>query len=171
MESVDLQRQAADCLAQDQYGEAISLYEQCIEAAPDVMSHYWKLGLALVLQGQEVEARTCWLSVIVEGDTAEIEERTSELIQVLETEGIKRLEANKYEQAEKIYLPIIELEPDNGRAYKNLGNATFSQGKLEEAIAYYQQGISLEPDAITYYNLGLVFHKQGKIEQAITCFE
>jgi len=172
MEMVNLEQQAGNCLAQAKYDEAIALYEKCIEADPSVMSNYWKLGLALLLQGRDEEAQACWLSAILEGNQAEIEERTKELIHILETEGIKRLETGKYKQAKIIYLQIIEQSPNNPIAYKNLGNAAFNQGKLEEAIAYYQQGIELEPnDAITYYHLGNAFHQLDSLSEAIACYQ
>lgn len=172
MELFDLQQQAAAYLERDEYDEAIALYEQCIEAEPSNISNYWKLGLTLLLQGQELEAQSCWLSAIVEVASELDEDWTQELINILESEAIKRLEAGKYEQAESIYLQIIEQQPNNGLAYKNLGNTAFSLGKLEEAIAYYQKGLLLQPDAgITYYHLGLIFHKQNKFEQAQAYFE
>ncbi|MCL1466815.1 tetratricopeptide repeat protein [Argonema galeatum] len=172
MKFVDLQIQAAECLAQDKYAEAVALYAQCIEANPLVLSNYWKLGLAWVLQGEELEGQACWLSAIVEGDAAQVDERTEELIKVLEAEALERLESGKYEQAEKIYLQIIEQHPNHSVAYKNLGNAVFNQGKLEEAIAYYQQGLTLDPDdAITYYHLAIVFQQQEKLEEAIAYYQ
>lgn len=168
MEMLNLVEKAAQYLAQDKYDEAIAIYEQFIEADPTVISNYGKLGLALLLAGREEEAQACWLSVLLEG----IENQSAELIELLEREGIQRLEGGKYEQAEKIYWQIIELAPNYAIAYKNLGNALLNQGKLEDAIAYYQQGIALAPnDAITYYHLGIIFHQQDKLEEAIDCYQ
>ncbi len=39
------------------------LYEQAIAEEPDIKSHYWYLGLILLLQGKEVEAQTTWALV------------------------------------------------------------------------------------------------------------
>ncbi|HEY9850039.1 MAG TPA: tetratricopeptide repeat protein [Leptolyngbyaceae cyanobacterium] len=165
---LNLVKKAAQCLVQDEYDEAIAIYEQAIEADPTIISNYGKLGLALLLAGREEEAQACWLSVLLEG----VEDESAELIEILEKEGIQRLEAGKYEQAEKIYCQIIELAPNYAIAYKNLGNALLNQGKLEDAIAYYQQGLALAPnDAITYYHLGIVFHQQDKIQEAIDCYQ
>ncbi len=168
MEILNLLEKAAQCLAEDKYDDAIAIYEQCIAADPTVISSYWKLGLALLLAGKEEEAQACWLSALLEGT----EDESAELIELLEREGIQRLETGKYAQAEKIYWQIIEQVPDSAVAYKNLGNALLNQGKLEDASAYYQQGLTLEPnDAITYYHLGIVFHQQDKLEEAIDCYQ
>ncbi len=172
MELVERQRSAHEYLDGDRYDEAIALYEQCIEATPKVMSNYWFLGLALLLQGQESEAHALWLKVIVEGEAEELEAKTEDLIKVLEIEGIQRLQSAKFNQAEKIYRQIIETTPDNIEAYTNLGIALFNQGKGEEAIACYQQALQLDPnDAIAHHNLMFIFHHQKQFDRASNYYQ
>jgi tetratricopeptide (TPR) repeat protein len=172
MEYVENKLQAASLLAEEKYAEAIALYEQCIDDAPDGMSNYWELGLALLLSGEELEAQAVWLQVMAQGNSEEIEEWTVELIKVLEASGLQHLQAGKYQQAERIYCQILELEPNNSEAYKNLGDILLNQGKLEEAIAHYQQAVSLNPqDANSYFNLGLVFQIQALFEEAIAYYQ
>ncbi|MEW6499452.1 MAG: O-linked N-acetylglucosamine transferase, SPINDLY family protein, partial [Cyanobacteriota bacterium] len=86
-ESIGCQQQARQCIIQGNYSQAASLYEQAINAEPDVKSHYWHLGLTLLLQGQEAEAHTTWLLGMVGGDPEEVERWTEELRQVLHTEA------------------------------------------------------------------------------------
>ncbi len=172
MELIEKERTAKECLVQEKYSEAIALYEECIYAAPKEMSNYWKLGLALVLEGKELEAQSLWLQVIVQGEVEEVEAKTVELIKVLEAEGARCLESSKFWQAEKIYYQIIEQEPNRIEAYINLGNAVLSQGRIEEAIAYYQQAITLEPSYdLAYYHLGYALQSQGRIEEAIAYYQ
>lgn len=172
MEIADLLQQAEQYLAEDKYDRAIALYERCIEAAPTCKYNYWKLGLALLLEGREEEAQSCWFSAVFEGDTQESEQLTKELINILEIQGIELLERGKYTQAEKIYLQILEQDSIDALTYKNLGNALYNQGKLEEAICFYQQGLELEPnDAITYYHLGNAFHQLDRLEKAIAHYQ
>jgi tetratricopeptide (TPR) repeat protein len=62
----------------------------------------------------------------------------------------------------------LRLNPNYAKAHYNLGLALYDQGKLEEAIACYRQGLRLNPnDADTHYNLGIALHDQGKLEEAI----
>jgi tetratricopeptide (TPR) repeat protein len=172
MEFVEKQLLAAEYLVQDKYDEAIAFYEQCIDLAPDVMSNYWELGLALLLQGEELEAQALWLSAILEGSDEQVEAKTAELINVLKASGLQRIQSCKYQQAEKIYWQILELNENNSEAYKNLGTAVLYQGKVEDAIAHYQQAINLDPNyAIAYYHLGCAFQTQGNIEEAIAHFQ
>ncbi|MUL35553.1 class I SAM-dependent methyltransferase [Gloeocapsopsis dulcis] len=90
MISLELQQQAADYLAQQKYSEAVTLYEQSIEADPTVISNYWYLGLALLLQGQELEAQLTWLSVMTEARQEQVDEWKLELANILSSEALQR---------------------------------------------------------------------------------
>lgn len=145
---MNLQQQAAEYLAQDKYSEAIDLYKQCIEANPTVTSNYWKLGLVLLLQENELEAQSVWLSSVKE-KSEQIDTCIAELVDILEAEAIHRLKKDKFDQAEKIYCQIIKLSSNNIEAYKKLGNTLVKQNKLEEAVSCYQQALSIASNHIS----------------------
>ncbi len=172
MAYIDWQRQAAKCLEQDNYADAIAFYEQCIEANPNELSNYWQLGLALLLSGNISDAQAVWCSSLLEQNLEAFEAGIGELIKVLETEGSQRLQASQFQQAEQIYEQILEQDSTNIEAYKNLGIALVKQGKLEEASACCQKALTLEPNDVNlYYQVGLVLHKQGKLEEAIAYYQ
>ncbi|WP_017718700.1 O-linked N-acetylglucosamine transferase, SPINDLY family protein [Kamptonema formosum] len=104
-------KEANQYFIQGDYSKAISLYEQAIEAEPDVKSHYWHLGLLLLLQGQEAEAHTTWLLGMVDGEAEEVEEWTGELVQVLQTEAQRREALEDNSVAWLIRGHIRELQP------------------------------------------------------------
>lgn len=83
LESRSLEQQAADCLARGDYAQAMNDYQALIEAQPQVQAHYWHLGLASLLLGEEAEAQTTWMLAMMEGDDAQIEQWSAELAQVL----------------------------------------------------------------------------------------
>jgi predicted O-linked N-acetylglucosamine transferase (SPINDLY family) len=84
------QEQSYQCLIRGNYTQAASRYEQAIFVEPDIKSHYWYLGLMLLLQGQAVEAQTTWLMGMIEGESEQVEEWTAELRLVLEKEATRR---------------------------------------------------------------------------------
>jgi predicted O-linked N-acetylglucosamine transferase (SPINDLY family) len=84
------QQQAHQYLIRGNYTQAASYYEQAISAEPEVKSHYWYLGLVLLLQGQQVEAQTTWLMAMMEGEPEELEEWTAQLSLVLQEEATRR---------------------------------------------------------------------------------
>jgi tetratricopeptide (TPR) repeat protein len=60
---------------------------------------------------------------------------------------------------------------NNYVAHNNLGIALKKEGKLNEAIAHYQQALRASPDyADAYNNLGVAHQLQGKLEEAIGHF-
>ncbi|GAX41101.1 TPR repeat-containing protein [Tolypothrix sp. NIES-4075] len=84
------QQQAEECLIQSDYYKAAIIYEQAIEAEPEVKSYYWHLGLMLLLHGQEAEAQTTWLMAMMEGEPEQIELWNEELALILKAEAERR---------------------------------------------------------------------------------
>jgi tetratricopeptide (TPR) repeat protein len=71
-------------------------------------------------------------------------------------------------QAETIWRKVLQVEPNNGKAYNNLGNALRRQGKIDAALAAHQKALQLNPnDAEAYVGIGNVLNAQGKLEEAI----
>ncbi|WP_168631821.1 tetratricopeptide repeat protein, partial [Dolichospermum sp. UHCC 0260] len=74
-------------------------------------------------------------------------------------------------QAETIWREILRVEPNNGKAYNNLGNALRRQGKLPEALAAHQKALQLNlKDAEAYVGIGNVLNAQDKQEEAVAAF-
>jgi predicted O-linked N-acetylglucosamine transferase (SPINDLY family) len=111
MNSTDWHQQAYQFLIQEDYYKAASLYEQAVSAEPDVQSHYWYLGLALLLQGQEEEAQATWLMVMMEGESEQVDEWNAQLIQVLEAEAERRSARAEYPTALAIREQMQCLQP------------------------------------------------------------
>ncbi|NEP24178.1 O-linked N-acetylglucosamine transferase, SPINDLY family protein [Moorena sp. SIO3I6] len=107
------QQQAEQYLIQGNYSKAASLYEQAIEAEPDVIAYYWHLGLLFMLQGQETEAQTTWLLVMAEAESDQVESWTEELLQVLQTEAERRQELGDDALAWAIRQHMREICPTN----------------------------------------------------------
>lgn len=108
----ELQAQAAEYLQQQQYSQAIALYEQSIEENPKVMSNYWHLGLALLLQGQESEAQVTWLSAMAQASPEQVNVWTEELIEILEAEARRREAVSDFQIAWVIRKYIYEFAPE-----------------------------------------------------------
>ncbi|MBD2415467.1 O-linked N-acetylglucosamine transferase, SPINDLY family protein [Nostoc calcicola FACHB-389] len=106
-----LEQQAQQYFIKGNYSQAASYYEQAIETEPEVKTHYWKLGLMLLLQGEETEAQMTWLLGMGEGEAQQAEEWTSELIQVLQTEAERRERLTDYKVAWAIRQHMREINP------------------------------------------------------------
>ena len=60
---------------------------------------------------------------------------------------------HQYDDAEKNYRALTELQPDNPDGYGELGNMYFAQGRWDEAAA-------------AYYEAGARLVKEGRLESA-----
>lgn len=130
------QEKAHQFLLQGNYVQAAKLYEQAIEDEPSVKSHYWQLGLMLLLQGQEVEAQTTWLLAVSEGESEEIECWTDELIQVLQTEADRQRDLGDYGVAWAIRQHVREINPtDINNLLHLIGLSTMLETYTGEELA------------------------------------
>ncbi len=78
------------------YRKASTLYEQAIEAEPEVKSHYWHLELMLLLQQKEEEATSTWLLGMLDGEAEQVDSWTAELLDIFEQKhNIKKQEQNR----------------------------------------------------------------------------
>ena len=108
------QPQAYNFILQKDYASAISIYEQVISDEPEIITHYFYLGLIQLLQREETEAQFTWMACITDHASAEqIDTWTSELIEILYTESRRQLNNSEYETAWLICQHIHEIVPDN----------------------------------------------------------
>lgn len=113
-EQVDLHQQKAyKYLIEGNYDRAAKLYEEAIAVEPTVKEYYWHWGLALLLQGDEVEAQTTWLLAMTEGEPEQVEQWTAELFKVLETEAERREALCDYSVAWAMRQHLREINPED----------------------------------------------------------
>jgi predicted O-linked N-acetylglucosamine transferase (SPINDLY family) len=133
------QQQTHQYLVMREYSQAASLYERVIAAEPAVKSHYWNLGLMLLLQGQELEAQTTWLLAMAEGEAEQVELWTAELMQVLQKEASRQEEQGDCSVAWAIRQHMREISPGDVNNLLHLIELAF---KLE--ILTDEQLVSLD---------------------------
>ncbi len=65
----------------------------------------------------------------------------------------------------------VQLDPENGGAWFNLGVGLDYSGQEEEAISAYERAIQIEPRPMYYNNLGDVYDALGRGDEAIAAYE
>jgi predicted O-linked N-acetylglucosamine transferase (SPINDLY family) len=98
---------------QRNYPGFIELSEQEIQKNPEVMTNYWYLGLAYLLQGEEEAAQLVWLSAISEHGTKNTEDITQNLIQTLSVEANRLAQAKELRNAWILCHHIHEFAPQD----------------------------------------------------------
>jgi TolB-like protein/Tfp pilus assembly protein PilF len=77
----------------------------------------------------------------------------------------------QFDQAIAAHLKARDLDPINGDNYRQLGNAYYRAGRLDEAAAALNDGLKHNPSArTTHYRLGLVRLAQHRPEEALVEF-
>lgn len=81
--------------------------------------------------------------------------------------GVATLQANDNAGAVAILEKVVEREPQNGRAWRNLGLARQHLKNYDGAIQAYQQALAVDPSVPTpLFNLGVVYAMKGERDQA-----
>lgn len=67
----------------------------------------------------------------------------------------------------------IDIDPDLGNPYNDIGNYLFNQGKYDESVYWFEKAIDARKYNLRhfpYYNLGKVFEKKGEWYKALDYF-
>lgn len=158
------QQQAEQYWQKGHYAQAASLYEHAISREPDVLSHYWHLGLLMLLQGQEAEAQATWFMAMAESSPLEMEAQTAQLVELLHSEAERQAYQENYAVAWAIRQHIRELFPENLNNLLLLVQLAiklerYSGEDLEELGILEQLSLDSEVEV----NRDLLFHVLGQV--------
>jgi predicted O-linked N-acetylglucosamine transferase (SPINDLY family) len=95
------------------YLSVIQHYEKLIEQEPDILMHYWYLGLAYLLNNDEESAQTSWLIAIAQAPESKINFLTQELATVLNQEAERQLNNSDLSRSWLIRSHVKEISPSN----------------------------------------------------------
>jgi serine/threonine-protein kinase len=71
------------------------------------------------------------------------------------------------DEAMGYYRAALALRPESPGVHLNLGNALRAKGRLDEAIAEFQEAIRLKNGADAHTNLGIALADKGRLDEAI----
>lgn len=77
----------------------------------------------------------------------------------------------KWEEAAKAYEAIVAVEPNNARAWYQLGMSRFSLTQFEPAIRAFEKNIALNSNPNAMYNLACAYARLNQKEKAIEWLE
>jgi protein O-mannosyl-transferase len=81
-------------------------------------------------------------------------------------------QAGYWRNSEALYIHAININPNNYKAFNQLGIAFTNEGKLDQAIAMFQKSIEVDPSyPDVYNNLGVVYARQGRLKEAMADFK
>ncbi|MFM7449525.1 MAG: tetratricopeptide repeat protein [Leptolyngbyaceae cyanobacterium] len=181
-ESVEMQtslRQANSLLQRGQYDEAIAAYNKALQINPNSAEAYIQRGVAYHRKGDLSAARRDndraieLLQSAIKGNggrsTPQINDK---MASAYNNRSHVYFDLDNYQQAESDARQAITLKPQLLRAFTNLGNALYKQGRVNEAIQEYtrviqQQPVDLNLLAGTYTNRGNVYQTLNQMDLAL----
>jgi hypothetical protein len=109
MYQTDWQYQARKMISQEEYSQAITLYECGIVAEPTITSYYWYMGLAYFLMNQHEEAQATWLAGISQIAELDMDQAIVELTEIFQAEIAVQDNKGNTEIASQLKLAMAEL--------------------------------------------------------------
>jgi len=168
-ESIEgLKRQATELTRQMKYTEALPILEKLAVAEPDNPANHFYLAYALIAQRNTTKntelrkaLRLRALEAFVKAQKLGIQEPVVDaLVQSLSSETSDTFDAKKYSQ-----------HPEANKLMRE-GEAAFSQGKTDDALASYVKALELDP---TIYEAALfagnVFIQRSDFKQATAWYQ
>ena len=77
-----------------------------------------------------------------------------------------------YTDLEALWRTTIARNPQSFMARNNLGTVFLQKGRLEEAVACFQEALEIQPDSPNaHFNLGHILLKQGRLDEAAAHFQ
>jgi len=81
-------------------------------------------------------------------------------------------ELKDYVRAEEEYRRALLLDPAAARIYYALGSVFYDQGRFQEAVTAYEEGLQKQPDdAVAFKNLGTAYEAQQRYAEAIEQYQ
>jgi len=137
-------------LKQGNVERAIELLARADELSPLDTERKVKLGKLLLGQGRDDEGK-----VILDKAVRQSSQR--ERANVMRKVAEAFMEANRFAEAEELFVRLLKLDPEEVETYNRLGIALRKQGKYEEAETYYRMALESHPhNAVVHYNLGVL---------------
>jgi len=145
------------------YGDAVTLWQDCVAKSPWKPRPYSNLATALKDSGRPAEAVVYFnKSLELKPDSAEVHSNLGNALSKL----------GQTDEAIEHYKKALNLKPNFSDAHYNLALALARQGKTDEAIAEYRDALRFKPDDVdALSNLGFELAKQGNFDEAIKYYK
>lgn len=144
-------------------GEAAREYRFALAISPRMSEAVANLAQVLLAQNHVSEARTLLESALADHvESADVYFET----------GVLEAAAKNWDRARFAFSKTIAMDPRRDEAMANLGNVSFQQGLLDEAIAQYERAARIAPRNASYLaTLGsLYLNGKGDFAQALTYY-
>lgn len=98
--------------------------------------------------------------------------RNPDVSEVHTISGLLKANSSLYELARSDYERAIELQPNNGDAYRRLSGIYYRDSQPDEAFAAIKKAIEVQPgEFLNYQQLGTLHIRRGNYQEALPAFQ
>jgi tetratricopeptide (TPR) repeat protein len=163
-----MQQKALTCFEQEDYQQALDLFQACLELDPITPTHAWYLGLTALFLGYSDQAQQIWERTLKMDPTSLLKD----LVQILQKEGMRFVRSHKLLEAEACCRQILQLDPGHLSSYLNLGQILGLLSRFEEAIQVLEVALVGVPDSsAVLHELGMIYKQMGYALKATRYFQ
>lgn len=145
--------------------DAVKTLEYIQKISPADIDRKLLLGKLLLQSGRKEKGAACLESAFNQCDDKNKEALINKVAQIF-------LEGGLFEEAEKMYMLCLEINPSDSETLNRLGMVFRQQGKYDQATQYYLHAIKREPDnPVLHLNLAIIYMNQKNLRAALTCLK
>lgn len=146
--------------------------ERILDVRTDRIATAEREGYAAFRSAVEADAaQEVAIRLASEGRERTVREAGAEEVRPLHDRAYELLRAGEVDPAEPILERVVELAPDHGEAWNNLGRVYLEQGRLQEAEEAFRRQIEIDPyHDHAHNNLGLALWRAERPEAAEAAF-
>jgi len=154
--------------AEKKYDEAISSYQQFLQANPKAYQVHFNIGNAYKEKGELEKARGEYDLVMAAVKAESGDMSGNELAaKTLAALGETYLKEDNLEEAQKYFKNSIEIFPKDESLAYNVGEIYFSEGRIDEALSYFEVAARIKPSwGKPYLKLGYAYLNKGDMGKA-----
>ena len=150
--------------------DSLILLERAVAADPDSPLTY--AGLAEAQWAKYLRTRDVAWKDKAEDSVRRAELRNPDIPEVLLISGLLKANSSLHELAVADYQRAIELQPNNGDAYRRLTAVYSKNPQFNEALIAAQNAIQVQPgDPRNHQQLGFLYMERGQYEKAVQEFQ
>jgi tetratricopeptide (TPR) repeat protein len=181
--------QGLSFLQDKKYDRAISEFKRAIAFNPNSSDAYQYLGKVYQTTGKTNDAIETFKKGVQQGSTPQdtsyqaltsqgftsqgtTSQGTTTYEDLIISLGNAYIEAKQYDQAEKQFKKLAQVDPTTAYPHNSLGYIYLTTNRISEAEDQFKKVIQMAPrDGNGYYGLGLVYNKEKKFGEAVDQFE
>ena len=167
-------------VAKNELDKALEFFKFALDNSPNV-SLFWASYIDVLIKLERIgESKTLVKAVKQAGISCDKIEALSQRLDVehqdpgpKESQDLnKLLDQQKFDDAIKATLALMETYPSSAVLNITLGQCHFELGQIEPAINSYQRAIEINPEcAEAYFNMGIILKDKGDLDAAIENYQ